>query len=537
MAQGALVSAVRRWGITAAVLFVPAGAFAAEHHVAVDGTSRGDGTEAQPWDLATALAHPKAVAPGDTIWLHGGTYAIVGPYSATLSGTADAPIVVRAAIGERVTLDTGDSPDNRIGIDGTQTWYWGFEVMSSAADRWADDGNAADRGYSIDVNSGEGIKLINLVVHDTQGAVGFWGSVLDGEVYGTLIYHNGYDFDDRGHGHGIYAQNVDGTKRLVDNILFGAYSYGIHVYTEGGQIDGFYLEGNIAFSNGVVSSVSDGTTNILIGGTPVANDPEVRSNYTWFEPDQGGTSCNLGYGAGTANAIVQDNVFVGGTAFGLDGPNATVSGNVFVGSTEGVDSTSFPDNDYDAPTGATVIVRPNVYEEGRAHIVAYNWDAADAIEADVGEVLAAGDVYEVRDAQNYFGDPIATGTFSGEPIAIPMTSTEVAGVIGEPATPYVHTSASFGAFVLIKTGEDPGGEESGEATGSESDDTAGGDETAGSTGGSSEESSTSTTAGADTDVGTNDGGATESEGCGCRSTPSASLPWLLVLFGARRRRA
>jgi MYXO-CTERM domain-containing protein len=519
---------------------------AAEHHVTVDGTAGGDGSEAAPWDLPTAFAHPKAVQPGDTIWIHEGTYPIVGSLGSQLAGTADAPIVVRAVVGERVTLDTGDSPENRIAIGGDHAWFWGFEVMSSSEDRWADDGSAADRGYSIDTNSGEGIKLINLVVHDTQGAVGFWGSVLDGEVYGTLIYHNGFDYTDRGHGHAIYAQNVSGTKRLVDNIMFGAYSYGVHVYTEGGQIDGFYLEGNISFSNGLVSTVSDATTNILIGGAPVANDPEVRSNYSYFEPGEGGTGCNLGYGAGVNNAAVHDNIFVGGgAAFRLDAPVADVTGNLFVGPTEGVDAGTFPDNDYEAPAGASVIVRPNVYEEGRANIVAFNWDGADAVDADVAEVLAPGDVYEVRDVQNYYGDPIATGTFTGDPIAIPMTSTEVAGVIGEPATPYVHTSPAFGAFVLLKTGEDPGGEdESGDGTGSDSGDdatTGPGTGTAATTTSPGTASATTPTAtggsaseGSDTD----DGGATENAGCGCRSSGTAPLPlaalMLLGLCGRRR---
>lgn len=154
---------------TIALLF-SAPAEAAEWYVTPDGAPEGDGSEAAPWDVATAFGHPASVMPGDTIWLHGGTYPIVGSLTGVLAGTVDQPIVVRAVAGDRVTLDTGDSSDNRITIQCTYAWYWGFEVMSSAEDRWADDGNAADRGYSIDAgNNGEspGIKLINLVVHDT----------------------------------------------------------------------------------------------------------------------------------------------------------------------------------------------------------------------------------------------------------------------------------------------------------------------------------------------------------------------------------
>jgi hypothetical protein len=33
----------------------------------------------------------------------------------------------------------------------------------------------------------------------------------DNEVYGCLIYYNGYDATDRGHGHGIYSANAPPT--------------------------------------------------------------------------------------------------------------------------------------------------------------------------------------------------------------------------------------------------------------------------------------------------------------------------------------
>ena len=43
-------------------------------HVTANGAAHGTGAVATPWDLATALNSADAVAPGDTIWLHGGTY-------------------------------------------------------------------------------------------------------------------------------------------------------------------------------------------------------------------------------------------------------------------------------------------------------------------------------------------------------------------------------------------------------------------------------------------------------------------------------
>ena len=34
--------------------------------------------------------------------------------------------------------------------------------------------------------------------------------------------------------------------------------------------------------------------------------------------------------------------------------------------------------------------------------------------------MAAGAVYEIRNAQNYFGAPVLTGVYAGSPIAVPM---------------------------------------------------------------------------------------------------------------------
>ena len=87
------------------------------------------------------------------------------------------------------------------------------------------------RGSAIQL-LGPGTKLINLAVHDAVQGVLTTPEAPDAEVYGCLLYYNGYDAPDRGHGHGIYVQNETGTKRLVDNVIFGQFGIGIHGYTE-----------------------------------------------------------------------------------------------------------------------------------------------------------------------------------------------------------------------------------------------------------------------------------------------------------------
>ena len=88
------------------ILLFAAAINASEFYVTSSATS-GDGSINNPWSLRTALSHPPAVKPGDTIWLRGGIYK--GRFVSTLTGTTTAPIVVKAYPGEWVTVD-GYSP-------------------------------------------------------------------------------------------------------------------------------------------------------------------------------------------------------------------------------------------------------------------------------------------------------------------------------------------------------------------------------------------------------------------------------------------
>src|SRR6185503_3353777 len=116
-----------------------------------------------------------------------------------------------------------------------------------------------------------GSRFINLVVHDTALAFAIWKEAVNAEVYGSVIYNNGWDMADRGHGHAIYSQNAEGTKRLNDNIAFQQYGEGIHIYgSEIAPLNRFHVKGNILFSNGVLSR-GGFSRNLLIGGGQVAD--------------------------------------------------------------------------------------------------------------------------------------------------------------------------------------------------------------------------------------------------------------------------
>src|SRR6185369_7828569 len=154
--------------------------------------------------------------------------------------------------GERATID-GNYGGNEVTliVNGQYAWFWGFEVTNSDPGRTSATGGTdpARRGTGTNL-LGRGTKLINLAIHDTVEGVLTTALAPDAEVYGNLIYYNGYDAPDRGHGHGIYVQNETGTKRVVDNVIFGQFGIGIHGYTETGKLDDLHIEGNTSFANG-----------------------------------------------------------------------------------------------------------------------------------------------------------------------------------------------------------------------------------------------------------------------------------------------
>jgi hypothetical protein len=428
-------------------------------YVSPGGSSSGSGTMDDPWDLATALSQPSSVHPGDTIWLRGGTYR--GIYESSLTGSPDAPIVVRQYPGERATLDGGSvNTPVLLTVTGAYVWFWGFEVTSSSLSRTSTDTGSYPtdlaRPYEGIANaqrpgSGVGTRFINLVVHDLGQGFGFWQDATDAEISGCLIYYNGWDAPDRGHGHGIYSQNLTGTKTIRDNVVFANFSHGIHAYADAAYVNNFRVEGNTLFQSGVLSAVSGGR-NLLIGGeTNVAQNPTVTSDLFYRATAGPADDFNIGFNAGASRVTVMNNYVADNTAFN-NCSNVTATGNAFYGTLSGLSPSSFPDNTYlsQRPTGALVFVRPNSYEPGRANVTVYNWDLAPAVNVDLGSVLPAGSRYEIRNAQNFFGPPVLSGTYRGGVVSLPMAGLAPASPAG--LAPPLETGPTLQVFVVLTEG-------------------------------------------------------------------------------------
>jgi uncharacterized protein (TIGR03437 family) len=460
-----------------------------QYFVAPHGTPQGDGSRDNPWDLASALQQPAGVGPGDTIWLLGGKYGSGRDiFTSTLTGTRDRPILVRQALGERATIDGG------LMIRGGHTWFSDFEVTCTLSGPRNDARQAPD-GIVV---HGPGTKLINLVVHDTNQGISVWEGAVAAEVYGNLIYYNGFQGESRGHGHGLYTQNQNSIKVIRDNILFSGFAVGIHAYgSENAYVEGYDVEGNVVFNNGALSARGERTDNILFAGGRALRRIKLLNNFTYHTPDAEGGYSRMGWVFGGANedVTIRDNYWMGGhsavelwnwrdvvyennrvyskdsliQALARDrvtaAPRYLWDENTYYGSglfrfngknytwDEWKQMTGLDGNSNyrpGRPTGVWTFVRPNQFDTSRATIIVYNWDMRPSVSADVSAVLKQGEEYEVRDAQNYFGAPVASGTFSGREISIAFAGLQPAAPVGQvPAAPR-HTAPEFAVFIVTR---------------------------------------------------------------------------------------
>ncbi|HEX6965425.1 MAG TPA: hypothetical protein VF166_06470 [Gemmatimonadaceae bacterium] len=458
----------------------------AGYYVSPNGSSSGNGSEQQPWDLATAFAAPSVVQPGDTIWLRGGTYR--GTFVSSLSGTSSKPIIVRQYPGERAIVD------GNLAINGSYTWYWGFEVVNTDVS----ENTRNIQGLNI---KAPGSKFINMVVHDGAGACfGVWAEAPDAEVYGNIIYNCGRMGQSVGrYGHGIYFQNVNGTKKILDNVVFDNYSYNIHGYAQSSGLNNFDVEQNISFNAG--QYVDYGGYEFLVGGGQPVVNLTFDHNYGYHTGGAGTAAFGNVYGGtNPSGSRITNNYFVG-RVWAILFKGLTFTGNTVVNPTANLlfvqpNSTSdfsgytWDNNTYRWPgsttpvlmaigasgsndgyswsswkstsgldahsdyqqakaSGTKIVVLPNKYEQGRANIAVYNWGNSGSVSVDLSNVLKSGQRYEIRNVQTYFGSPVASGTYQGGSVTLPMGPVTMTPPLGATSRPAESTGTEFQAFVVL----------------------------------------------------------------------------------------
>lgn len=252
-----------------------------------------------PLDLSKALDTTSPARPGDCIFLRGGTYSPTNPkgygYKSLLKGTPDRPIIVLSYPGEWAVIDAKLDTDNAWGgvvlwLDGAYTTFSNFEVINSTSKRAVARTGGGPAGIGV---YGDGIQCVNLVVHEhLGGGFGVWKTSHNSKLTGNLIFNNGWQADpqDRGHGHGIYAQNEGGTKTFSDNIIFNQFGHNFHLYGTRADVklQDFVLTGNVLFNSGAleISNTNHLSSALLVSGTDVVPTERltVKNNFFYQIP-------------------------------------------------------------------------------------------------------------------------------------------------------------------------------------------------------------------------------------------------------------
>ena len=408
-------------------------------------------------------------------------------------------------------------------INGNYTWFENFEITNSETDNRliSDSGsNPSDRRANSVDDLATGTKLIDLVIHDTGQGIGGWSNGNDNEYYGNILYNNGWDAPDRLHGHNIYTQNDTGWKIYENNIDLNAFDQDIQMYgSSASYLNNFTFEGN-SWANRSVLFGGDSPINNLevdknyfyeVSPTLGYSDPG-NTGITFYKNYIGSSSLTMKL---SKNVTVSHNtIIMPGTTFSFlvsisfnetapasitdytvdnntyykpfsdvgesfYSPTASVTSNTcnyfwFNRSSTGYGWCGAPpaswqqDLGYDVhgtytaavPTTTQIFYRKNKYDPNRENITIYNWAGTSTVVVNPSLVLKNGDTYALHNSEDYFGD-VATGTYGGGTITVPMTGHTFAKPIGYnqvvSSTGWYHdplqptTFPYYGAFVLIDT--------------------------------------------------------------------------------------
>jgi hypothetical protein len=405
-----------KYGIALTILYLLTAAqlsAATEWYAGPDGKAANPGTKESPWDIVSALDGSQKIAAGDTIYLLEGTYKRrpAELFEVRLAGTSENPIHVRALPGERAKIDGGLS----ILSPSENVWIRELEIFVSepVPEKPVSPGsNPRDLNRpagGLHMHGGKNCKYINLIIHNCNQGISCWKDEINPEIYGCIIYNNGWLGTDRGHGHCIYTQNDEGVKVISNCIMSCRYdgTYTMHAYgSERAYVNNYLVEDNICYNIGP----------FLIGGGRPSRNIRVFRNYLY------NISMRIGYNAPyNENCELRDNIVVNGDISIDKYQNVVQEGNLVI------------EKGQPRPAGAKTIFLPNQYDKNRAHLVIYNLENAEKVRIETGSFFKDGETFRLMNPQDFFGKPVMYGKCSDNTIDVPVKS-------------------EFAVFVILKNG-------------------------------------------------------------------------------------
>lgn len=392
---------IKRPGASFLLLLLAASRCAAgQWYIGPDGKAENAGTREHPWDIGSALDGRQKVAAGDMLYLLEGTYKRRPKelFEIRLVGKEEAPIHIRPAPGSRARIDGGLSVQS----PSTHVWVCDLEIFVSEPrpEKPVSPGSHPEdpkRPWGgLHMHGGKNCKYTNLIIHNCNQGISCWKGEIDPEIYGCIIYGNGWLGTDRGHGHCIYTQNEDGVKTISNCIMNCLYdgTYTVHAYgSERAYVNNYLIEQNICYGKGP----------FLVGGGRPSRNIRVFSNYLH------NVSMRIGYNAPyNENCEVRDNIIVNGQLDIVKYKQAVQQSNLVVGRNER------------RPTGAKSVLLPNRFDPDRAHLVVYDFGGAERIEIPTAPFLKTGNAFRLMDPQDLFGEPIAQGRCRANAICVSM---------------------------------------------------------------------------------------------------------------------
>jgi len=394
-------------------------------------------------------------------------------FRSVLTGEPGNPVIVRVMPGHKVVLRGG------MRIHGAHTWYWGFEIGEPE-----ERANSRELSSLVDVNS-PGSRLVNLHMYGhIRGPIITAATPADAEMYGCIVHDQGYWPKTSRYREGftpppgIGATALGGVLRITDNIVFGGYGYNVMGPMWSESMHNLVVEGNILFSAGMKQPDWQTANLALLWHTPFWR--YFVTDNVLYQPHTGADnflsvaySPLLGWDCG--ELVFRDNALFGGYRCMEMGAwsHMRVTGNTIASGKRLVnifprrtppDGTVWDDNTYvsergpadtnmprmlsyhglgrsfegwrkvkgfdansrfiadPSKVGPKVVVRPNLYEAGRAHVAVAGWGNEQAVSVDLGAVLENGRKFMVCNVEA-MDTPVVEGVFDGTPVQFPRLDT------------------------------------------------------------------------------------------------------------------